>query len=151
MRLVFLNRWLVLAMLCVFFAPYTGWCAFIFPVADDFAFVNWDLSWSGVFGHMRDTVGGSNLYVSVLARWLHAHLTAIGLYGLSPIACMLLHFFGGIIAFRVFARCGLRLPASPFLLSAAWCAWYLSTMPSSAQTIYWATPEFDAEESGTMH
>lgn len=116
-------------------ATYVAWAPFLFPVADDFSPVDW----SGLpqtIVHFWLNWGGT--WTAVALRWLFAPLVLGGAYWLTPLVCVGIHLGAATIAFRLAAPLEATWGRAVGL-AVLWCATYLATMYSSAESIFWAT------------
>ena len=119
--------------------PFLLWSFFVFPLNDDLTPAKWNASWTGFCRNMATwyTENGG-LYTSAWLRYIHGVYTHMKGYWMIPLCVLLGHwlvaFWAGMRIFRS------RVPwwrIGGYAL--LWPAFYVCTMPSTSETLYWAT------------
>ncbi|MGQ9504974.1 MAG: hypothetical protein ACUVQG_09605 [Thermogutta sp.] len=117
------------------FLPIVFWGIFLFPIGDDLGCANWP--WGAIFRvPVMMWQSWSGCYTAYIIRAMYHPVIKHEMLWLTPMVFLLLHFVGGTVVFLLFKP---RSLGTAFTFSVIWILCYFGSMPSPAETTFWAT------------
>lgn len=117
--------------------PLIAWGPFLFPIGDDLECAGWGAGWRSLYQvplAFWSSWGGC--YSAIFFRVLYSAAIKHGVFWATPLVFVVLHVMGTTVALSLV---GVRSKLVAIIVGGIWTLCYFASMPSPAETTFWAT------------
>ena len=117
--------------------PIIAWGQFLFPIGDDLECAAWQGGWKTLYQvPLTFWYSWGGCYSAIFFRVLYSAAIKHGVFWATPLVFVILHFTGATAALLLF---GVRSKLTAITVGVIWTLCYFASMPSPAETTFWAT------------